>query len=404
MAKNKNKMHFAKVERFNSEQVNFQEKVQGKYVKSGNDNRFPQYLIELYNRSAIHAACVDSIVHGVIGQGLTANDEVFLEHANSRGETWNDIFKKVSLDYILHGSFALEVIYSRDRTKIAEAYHIDFSTIRAKEKNHRGIIPGYYISNEWKVFTAHTDDNTMYLPVFDTRKSKEEPSQIFVVHNYRPGQQYYPLPAYNGALRTIELDVETCNFHVNNIKNGLAPSLAITTYTNGSSDDVESIETMLRANYGGTENAGALIYMDVDSPENKPDITPIPQNGADGYYTAISDMSIQQILTAHRITSPMLLGIKTEGQLGGRAELIDARILFEHNVIEPFQQQILRQLEGIMQVNYPDMVLGVQTQTLYEDGEVEEDVVTSVEVTDSEAEQVERSDETNVEDVPRNLE
>ena len=403
MAKKQNKMHFAKVERFNSEQVNFQEKIQGKYVKSGNDNRFPQYLIELYNRSAIHAACVDSIVHGVIGQGLTANDELFLEHANSRGETWNDIFKKISLDYILHGSFALEVIYSRDRTKIAEAYHIDFSTIRAKEKNHRGIIPGYYISNEWKVFTAHTDDNTMYLPVFDTKKSKDEPSQIFVVHNYRPGQQYYPLSSYNGALRAIELSVETINFHVNNIKNGLAPSLAITTFTNGSPDDVESIETMLRANYGGTENAGSLLFMDVDSPENKPSIEPIPQNGADDYYTSINDMTIQQILTAHRITSPMLLGIKTEGQLGGRSELIDARILFEHNVIEPFQQEILRELEGIMQINYPDIVLGVQTQTLYEDGEVEEDVVTSVEVTDSEAEEVERSDETNVEDVPTNL-
>ena len=114
-------------------------------------------------------------------------------------------------------------------------------------------------------------------------------------------------------------------------------------------------------------------------------------------------MSIQQILTAHRITSPMLLGIKTEGQLGGRSELIDARILFEHNVIEPIQQEILRQLEGILQINYPDIVLGVDTKTLYEDGEVEEEVVTSVEVTDSEAEEVERQDETNVEDVPRNL-
>ena len=84
MAKNTNKMHFAKVERFNSEQVNFQEKIQGKYVKSGNDNRFPQYLIDLYNRSAIHAACVDSIVHGVIGQGLTANEELLKEKSDGK--------------------------------------------------------------------------------------------------------------------------------------------------------------------------------------------------------------------------------------------------------------------------------------------------------------------------------
>ena len=186
----------------------------------------------------------------------------------------------------------------------------------------------------------------------------------------------------------------------NNIKNGLAPSLAITTYTNGSSDDVEAIEGMLRNNYGGTDNAGSLIYMDVDSPENAPTITPIPQNGADGYYTAINDMSIQQILTAHRITSPMLLGIKTEGQLGGRSELIDAKILFNFNVIEPMQQDILRQLEGILQINYPDIVLGVDTKNLYEDGEVVDEVVTSVEVDDEEAREVEEQDTTNVEDVP----
>ena len=141
MAKKTTKLHFAKVERFNSALANFNEKLQGKYVKSGDDNRFPQYLIELYNRSAIHAACVDSIVHGVIGQGLTANDEDFLEYANKK-ESWNDIFKKVTIDYKLHGSFALEIIYSRDRAKIAAVHHIDFSTIRAKEKNHRGIIPG----------------------------------------------------------------------------------------------------------------------------------------------------------------------------------------------------------------------------------------------------------------------
>ena len=169
---------------------------------------------------------------------------------------------------------------------------------------------------------------------------------------------------------------------------------------NGSTDDVEAIENMLHANYGGTDNAGSLIYMDVDSPENKPDITPIPQNGADGYYNAINDMSVQQILTAHRITSPMLLGIKTEGQLGGRSELIDAKILFNFNVIEPMQQEILRQLEGVLQINYPEIVLGVDTKNLYEDGEVVDEVVTSVEVTDSEAEEVEEQDQTNVEDIP----
>ena len=388
-------MKFANVERFSMPLASFSEKVHNKYVRSGTDNQFPQYLIELYNRSAIHSACVDSIVHGVIGEGLTANEEEFLEVANKKKQTWNDIFNRVALDYYLHGSFALEIIYSRDRSRIAEVYHIDFSTIRAREKNHRGIIPGYYISNDWRnQFIQVNEENSLYLPAFDLNKSKEEACQIFVVQNYFPGQEYSPLPQYGGALRTIELDVEIDNFHVNNLKNGLSPSLIINTFTNGTEADLESVENMLRANYGGTGNAGNLMLIDTDSPENAPIITPVSQNGADGYYQNINEMSIQQILTAHRITSPMLLGIKTEGQLGGRSELIDARILFEHNVIAPLQQQILRQLEGILEVNYPGIVLGVNTKTLYEDGEVEEEVVTSVEVTDEE------QDTTNPEDVP----
>jgi len=378
------KQHFSTIQRFNSTWITNKEKVNKEMVKAGEDNLFPQYLISLYNKSSIHAAAVNAITEAVVGGGLTANEEAFLDKANKTGETWNTIFSKVSLDFYLHGSFALEVIWSLDRSRIAEVYHIDFSTIRAREKNHRGHIPGYYIADEWKPFTRVDNEDIMYLPVFNENTKQDEPSQIYVVRNYRPGQQYYPLPLYNGALKVISLDTEIDNFHVNNIKNGLAPSLAITTFMNGADDDVASVEAMLRANYGGSDNAGSLMYIDCDSPENAPRIEPIPQNGADSYYQEINDMTVQKILTAHRITSPMLLGIKTEGQLGGRAEMIDAMQLLQHNVINPIQQDILKELEIIMSVNYPDIVLGVETTTLFDDGTTEEEVVTSVDTTNAE--------------------
>jgi len=378
------KQHFKTIERFKSDWVSYKENYNDEIIKSGNDNLFPQYLIDLYNKSSIHAAAINAITEAVIGGGLTANKEAFLDKANNKGETWNDIFAKVSLDFYLHGSFALEVIWSMDRSRIAEVYHIDFSLIRAKEKNHRGHIPGYYLSHDWKPFTRVTEECVWDLPTFDVTTKELEPNQIFVVNNYRPGQQYYPLPVYNGALKVIELDTEIDNFHVNNIKNGLAPSLSITTFMNGSDDDVAAVEAMLRGNYGGSNNAGSLMYIDVDSPENAPKIEPIPQNGADGYYTTINDLTVQKILTAHRITSPMLLGIKTEGQLGGRAEMIDAMQLLQHNVIIPIQQDILKQLERVMAINYPNIVLGVESTTLFDDGTTEEEVITSVETTDAE--------------------
>jgi hypothetical protein len=388
------KQHFASIQRFEKTWPSYKEKNNAEIIKSGDDNLFPQHIIELYNKSSIHGAAVNAITEGVIGGGLTANKEAFLERANKKGETWNDIFAKVSLDFYLHGSYALEIIWSLDRSRIAEVYHIDFSLVRAREKNHRGQIPGYYLCNDWKPFTKVTEDAVWYLPSFDDSTKQDEPNQIYVVHNYRPGQQYYPLPVYNGALKVIDLDTEIDNFHVNNIKNGLAPSLAITTFMNGADDDVQAVENMLRGNYGGSGNAGSLMYMDVDSPENAPKIEPIPQNGADGYYTTINDLTVQKILTAHRITSPMLLGIKTEGQLGGRAEMIDAMQLFQHNVIEPLQQDVLKCLEYILSYNYPDIVLGVETKTLFEDGTTQEEVVTSVEATDAEDAAIQTDDTT----------
>jgi hypothetical protein len=192
--------------------------------------------------------------------------------------------------------------------------------------------------------------------------------------------RYYPLPDYVGALKVIELDAQVDNFHLNNITNGVVPSIAITTFTNANEEEREAIEIMLRNQYGGTENAGSLIYMDVDSPENAPVITPINSNGTDTYYTTINDLVTQKILTAHRITSPMMLGIKTEGQLGGRDETVDAYLLFTNTVVRPFQQAILDCFDEILKVNYgDDYILGVEQLKLYSDGKEEVDVVTGTE-------------------------
>jgi hypothetical protein len=192
--------------------------------------------------------------------------------------------------------------------------------------------------------------------------------------------KYYPLPDYVGALKIIELDAQVDNFHLNNITNGVVPSVAITTFTNANEEEREAIEIMLRQQYGGTQNAGSLIYMDVDSPENAPVITPIQSNGTDEYYTTINDLVTQKILTAHRITSPMMLGIKTEGQLGGRTETTEAYLLFTNTVVKPFQQAILDCFDEIFKINYGnDYILGVEQLKLYSDGKEEVDVVTGQE-------------------------
>ena len=349
-----------------------------KYMKFGADNMYPEYLISLYNQSSTHASCVNSIVQAITGDGLVTDNEDILKVANRAGESWNDIYSKVALDYKLFGGYALEIIYSRDRSRIAEVYHVDFSHVRAMEKNECHQIPGYYISDVWRPsfdFTINSLDQALpQLPPFNLDKKVEEPKQLLYHSPYRPGQGYYPLPDYVGGSKVIDLDQEVDNFHVSNIKNGLAPSLAITTYTNANDEERMAIENMLRLQYEGTSNAGNMLYMDVADPSLKPDIQPIPQNGADDYYTTLNDVVSQKILTAHRITSPMLLGIKSNTGMGNNAEEIETSYrLFLNTVVAPFQQSILGVFEGLLEINHGELTLGViQKNPLFEYQDVEE--------------------------------
>lgn len=361
----------------------------GDVVYFGEGNDFPQYVIELFNKSSINGTAIIAKRDGIIGEGLTTENPSILEIANKEGESWNDIFKKVALDRVLHGGYALEVIWSNDRSKL-EVYHIDFSYVRAKKMNERGIVPGYYVSSEFENrgrMRVKKEDLT-FLPRFN-KLDRSAPSQLLYSAHYRPGMRYYPLPDYQAGLNIIALDSEIDNFHKNNIRNGLAPSLSITTFTNADNEDRQIIEQQLRDAYAGSDNAGSLIYMDVANKDEAPVITPIPQNGADGYYTTVNDMVMQKILTAHRITSPMILGIKTEGQLGGRAEMLDAYAHFQKTVIEPMQADILGTFEDLFKAQGMDVDLGVVTSRIFDDGE-EEEIVTSTDAeigTDKELEE-----------------
>jgi hypothetical protein len=163
------KFKFNTIQRQTYQSRSYKEK-KGTYVKYGKDNRYPYYLVDLYNNSALHSACINAITDAIIGNGLTTEDEEILQVANREGESWNDLLRKVALDLKLFGGFALEVIWSANREKVAEVYHVDFSTLRAKEKNNRGFIPGYYLSYDWGKINEYSTRNVNdipYLPVYN---------------------------------------------------------------------------------------------------------------------------------------------------------------------------------------------------------------------------------------------
>mgnify|MGYP003627046037 FL=1 len=230
----------------------FEEVIKNKdYVYYGENNLFPQYLIELHDYSALHRTCITAKRDNVSGKGLTTEnpeDEDRLMMANSYNTVY-DVFKKTAFDMVMFGGYAIQVIYKEDRSLgISEFYHLDFSKIRSGKKNEVGVITTYYYSDDWSNIRKNPIKE---IPAFNMLKT-DEPIQMIYYNTYTPSQSYYPKVDYLASIQSINIDVEIKNFHLSNIQNSLNPSLFIS-FNNGIPSDEERQEMYehLQGRYSG---------------------------------------------------------------------------------------------------------------------------------------------------------
>lgn len=320
------------------------------WVLYGNDNLMPNYLISRYNNCAIHKAIVDSKVNQIVGDGVKSKNNPMAEINLINGkENISEVMNKCALDLVLFGGFALNVIWTRDRSQIAEIYHIDFSRVRCgKINDSTDEIEKYYYSPDWT--------NTKKYPPqeYDTfDQNSGEASQIYYYKSYEPNNSYYPIPDYSGALASIEIDVNIKEFHSNNLKNGMLPSLWID-FVNGipAEEEQRLLTRALEEQYSSVNNAGRPIISFNESPELSPRITQIPASTNDGYYASIYDDIIRSILSGHRISSGELFGISTSGKLGSGKEIVEHSEFIYNTVIKPYQRQILGVFDKLVSLKF----------------------------------------------------
>jgi len=312
------------------------------FVNYGDDNLFPQYLIDLYKSSATHNALCTSIAYMIYGDGVQADT---LE-ARLKIEEWGlqDEVRKACLDLKIQGGFALEVVYSIDRTTIAKVRHCPFENIRSAEVDHDENVNFYYYSKDWSDKSCEPE----VVRCFDPSDAVDYPVQILYVKPFSPGSYYYPKPDYIGSIDYIELDKEIGKYHINNIKNGLAPSFTIH-FKNGvpAQEERLRIRNDIERQLAGATNAGKFIVTYSDSPDRKPDFEPFPLSDADKQYQFLSTEVSDKIMVGHRVVSSAMFGVKTAGQLGNTQELEIASGLFDRQVIKPYQRIVKDALESI---------------------------------------------------------
>jgi hypothetical protein len=322
------------------------------WVQYGDDNLFPQYLIDLYKSSATHNALCTSIAMMIFGDGVQANSL----DARLKIEEWglDDEIRKACVDLKIQGGFALEVVYSIDRTTISKVRHCPFENLRSGEVDEDEKCHWYWYSKDW----ADKREEPIAVHAFDPSMKNEHPTQILYVKPFSPGSYYYPKPDYIGSIDYIELDKEIGKYHINNIKNGLAPSFTIH-FKNGvpASEERRKIRNDIERQLAGATNAGKFIVTYSDSPDRKPDFEPFPLSDADKQYQFLSEEVVAKIMVGHRVTNPMMFGVMVSGKLGGGLELKTSEEIFGGDVIDPYQHIMTNAIESILAAaGTPDQV------------------------------------------------
>ena len=320
------------------------------WIEYGADNDYFQYLIDRYNGSPTNNAAINGISQAIYGKGLNATDSNKKpnEYAQMVSLFKKDVVRRLCYDLKLMGQCAIQVIYSKDRSKIAQLEHMPIETLRAEKCDEDGNVPAYYYFNDWA--NLKNTDEPLRIPAFGM---SSENIEIYYIKPYKSGFYYYSPVDYQGGLQYAELEQEVSNYHLNNILNGLAPSMLIN-FNNGTPNQQERqlIETKIAQKFSGTSNAGKFILAFNDNKESQAEITPVQLSDAHNQYQFLSQESTQKIMVAHRIVSPMLLGIKDGSGLGNNAEEIrTASLLMDNTVIRPFQELLIDCFDNILAYN-----------------------------------------------------
>lgn len=323
--------------------------------RDGYYNNYPAYLLYLYNRSSKHNAFINGKVLYICGAGVgfdsdslsiediaRAND--FLNKENTNFDTLKDIVKKCVLDKKLFGGYYLEVIWNKAGNNF-EILHFPYNNLR-KAKDAEG----YWYSKDWSKQKQTPEDTDLeYIPLFDPEKPNGR--QIFVSKEYRPDLDAYPLPDYVASAVYAEVDVELSNYRLNAIKSGFNAG-TILNFSNGrpTEEEKEEIEARLKEKFTGTDRANSLLISFSGNRETAPTIEHLTPQNVDAQLTELNDQVIQELIIGHHIPNPMLVGIKTPGELGNKDQINDSYELYKSTYIIPNQREIEKDFNYLLKL------------------------------------------------------
>jgi hypothetical protein len=323
------------------------------WVLFGPNNSFPIDLLEYRNSSSIHSSIIDSKATLITGNGF-----IFAED-KEKTMTWlvenwklvpfwrklDRIFYQVAKDQQTFGYSCFEVIYSMDRTRIADINWLDASRVAQGKKNEFGEIKEFYYSENW-----HNTNQYPPRKISAYDPNGEEVRQLVWIQYEENNMDYYSLPNYYSALRWIKADALMAEYNLGAINNGFSPSIVFKFYKKPTPEERRMNAEAIKSQHGGPKNAGKALIFYADGKDLAPDVNTLDATNIDSRLITVSEQIIQNIITAHRI-NPTLCGINIPGKLGYSNELLQSWSIFNALVIRPERKLILDAFRSILVYN-----------------------------------------------------
>ena len=342
------------------------------WVTIGDDNNFFGYLIDRYLNSPTNHSIINGIVAQIYGKGLNAFDSnrKIDQFAAMKSLFKKQDLKRLILDLKVLGMGALQITYKGK--KVDKVTHFPMDTLRPEKMNDKGVIEAWYYHPNWAKYKR--SDKPDRIPAYGTGK----PNEIYIVSKYIPSMNYFNLCDWFGSVSYCELEEKVSDYLLNTVSNSFSASKLIS-FNGGIPERQKQMEIKNDVIRKLTSQHGdKLIVSFNQSKETAPEVIDLPIPNAADTYQYLSEECSRKIMIGHRVTSPLLIGLRDgNSSLGSNAdEIVNASRLFTNVTIKPYQDQIIECLEEIMSNNGISLDLYFKSLEPLEFREVKDEVIT----------------------------
>ncbi|MDY0906569.1 hypothetical protein [Pedobacter sp. CFBP9032] len=304
-----------------------------KPTKWGQDNLYPNFLLKLANKSAIHKGILSSKSDYIFGDGLVDSNgkDISTIRVNPL-DTLGDLVQKLIRDYVIFNTYAVEVVYNVLGQPF-QYYHVPMHKIRPNKDKSK-----FFVSDDWMLNSRNLLSYDRFIP----NVNEDGRSKVFYYSNYTPSvNNIFAEVDYSGAIESIVSDMLINEFFQNNIQAGFSAGHIISTFSGGVvSEEVMRIATKKFENSLSGVN-GTKFILEMLNPESKPmSVQTINTDDYAGKLIEVIKKTERNILAAHQGTSSLLFGIEKEGSLGNSSELENAYQIFKNNYVKNARNEI----------------------------------------------------------------